>query len=302
MGSGGPGQDGPGDASPAGPGASAPLSAGGPLPAPFASRAADLNMKHAGAKYPFLRSAADKSSTSTLCESAFTANERTRFETRPEGKAPTLAPTVPSRGAGRGLGAAAARGPGGAQSPSRRASRAGAVAIAVRSCAGAGEGFQGSLLLDLAGKPGGKFLAAKGRCGREPGTAGRRARRSLTPPQRFRAGQLLILPPFPITDVRQYQIRSAISYPASAPMPAAQRVNSFSLKPTPPKRTPTKTKLNKTPTKPSLAKTITRYSLDRLSPLPRTVEEISLYACIETCWEPPHVAVSLLLCPGNKIK
>lgn len=49
----------------------------------------------------------------------------------------------------------------GAQSPSRRrVSRAGAVGITVRSCLGAGEGFQGSLLLNLTGKPGEKFLAA----------------------------------------------------------------------------------------------------------------------------------------------
>lgn len=75
--------------------------------------------------------------------------------------------------------------------------------------------------------------------------AGREARRSRTSrPQHFRAELLLILPPFPIKAVRQYQIRSAISYFASAPMPAAQRLNSFSLKPTSPKRTPTKTKLN----------------------------------------------------------
>lgn len=205
-----------------------------------------------------------------MCESAFTPSESIRFETtRPEGKAPTLAP----RRSGEGNREVRGREPPlGALSPSRRrVSRAGAVGITVRSCLGAGEGFQGSLLLDLAGKPGEMFLAERGRCGRESGTAGRGARRSRTfPSPCFGAGLLLILPRFPNTDVRQYRIRSAISYPASAPMPAAQRVNSFSLKPTPPQRAPTKTKLNKTPTKHNQTKNITDCALGQLSPLPHT--------------------------------
>lgn len=129
-----------------------------------------------------------------MCEPAFTPSERIRLETtRPEGKAPTLVPRRSVEGSREARGREP---PLGALSPSRRrGSRARAVGITVRSCLGAGEGFQGSLLLDLAEKPKEVCLAARGRCGREPGTAGRGARRSRTfPPQCFGAGFLLILP------------------------------------------------------------------------------------------------------------
>ncbi|XP_041885867.1 uncharacterized protein LOC121665567 [Corvus kubaryi] len=259
--------------------------------------------------YSFLRTAVDESSTSTLCANRLSHLGKepvSRQQGQKERPPPWFPPSRRGEQGGGGGGGWEPPPPGAAleaQSPSHRSvSRAGAVGITADSCLGAGEGFQGSLLLDLAGKPGGKFLAARGRCGRELGTAGRGARRSHTsPPQRFRAGLLLILPPFPITDIRQYKIRSATSYSASTPMPAAQRINSFSLKPTPPKRTPTKTKLNKTPTKNNQTKNITDYSLGLLSPLRHTVKEISVYAHIETCRETPHIVVFLLPCPGNKI-
>lgn len=217
-----------------------------------------------------------------MCESAFTPSERTRFETtRPEGKAPTLAPAAPSRRAGR-------RGCGSPEPfpPPRLPGRSRGDHCPFLS--GSWGRLSGLSSAESDRKTRGKVSCCGVRCGREPGTAGRGARRSRTsPPQRFGAELLLILPPFPITDVRQYQIRSAISYPASAPTPTAQRGNSFSLKPTPPKRTPTKTKLNKTPTKNNRTKNITDCSLGLLSPLPHTVKEISVLACIETCRETP---------------
>lgn len=236
-----------------------------------------------------------------MCESAFTPSERTGFErTRPEGKAPTLVPAAPSRGAGRrGVGAAAAGGRAASPEPFPPSPLSG------RSrgdhCLGAGEGFQGSLLLDLAGKPGGKFLAARGRCGRELGTAGHGGAALLLPSA--------LVPGFSSSSPRSLSrmlgniksdLQLSILPPPSCP-PIAQRVNSFSLKPSPSERAPTKTKLNKTPTENSQTKNITDYSRGRLSPLPHTTREISVYACIETCRETPHIVVFLLLHPGNKI-
>lgn len=90
----------------------------------------------------------------------------------------------------------------------------------------AAKAFRGLFYWVGHGKPGGKFLgllAGTACCGRELDTEGRGARWShASPPHRFRVRLLLILPPFLITDVRKYQIRSAISYSASAPIPTAE--------------------------------------------------------------------------------
>lgn len=112
------------------------------------------------------------------------------------------------------------------------------------------------------GKPRRKFLrvlAGRARCGRLE-TEGRRARRSrASPPHRFTAELLLILPSSLITGVRQYQIRSAL---ATLPPPPSleQRLNKlnnfFQLKKTPNKHSPKKpqTKVKSSITKCSLGR------------------------------------------------
>lgn len=139
------------------------------------------------------------------------------------------------------MGAAAARGRCESPEPfSPPRLRAGVVGITVRFCLGAGEGFQDSLLLNLAGKPGVKSLAARGRCGREPGTAGHGGAELL--PSALEPG---CSSSSPRSLSRMLgNIKSDLQLAILPPPPCPQhRVNSFSLKPTPPKRTP-----NKTPT------------------------------------------------------
>lgn len=96
--------------------------------------------------------------------------------------------------------------------------------------------------------------------------------------------QLAILPPPPCPQHREL-ILSHLN--PSLPKQLQQKLN--------------KTKENTNKKKTNQAKTITDCSLGRLSPLPHTMKGASVYACIETCRENPHIAVFLLLCPGNKI-
>lgn len=141
---------------------------------------------------------------------------------------------------------------------------AGPARVPACSCLGAGEGFQGSLSAGSDAESPGESFSGFLLEELVVGDLKRRALRSrASPPHRFTAELLLILPSSLITGVRQYQIRSAL---ATLPPPPSleQRLNKLNYF----------FRLKKTPKNTQVKSSITKCSLGRFLPLRHTAKKI----------------------------